>query len=117
MIWRFPEQTTDCQQVGKSPLSLLVAESHFPGAKELLRSERVGYYDSGGNLFTGARRISLHRQAPPEDPCEVGCALFSGRRAQVFHALLVQHQGLVRRHGTGATGDGVAGHRFGADRT
>lgn len=30
---------------------LLIAESLSPGAKELLRAERIGYFDSGGSLF------------------------------------------------------------------
>ena len=29
---------------------LLIAESLSPGAKELLRAERIGYFDSGGSL-------------------------------------------------------------------
>src|SRR5215217_7299926 len=33
---------------------LVIAESLSPGAKELLRAERIGYYDSGGSLFMPA---------------------------------------------------------------
>jgi hypothetical protein len=34
--------------------TLLIAESLSPGAKELLRAERIGYYEHGGSLFLQA---------------------------------------------------------------
>ena len=78
---------------GEMPLPLLVAESISPGAKELLRSERVGYYDSGGSLFLPAPGAYLYIDKPPPMTLEKSVrALFSGRRAQVLHALLVRHQ-------------------------
>ncbi|HQR58067.1 MAG TPA: hypothetical protein PK503_01875 [Azonexus sp.] len=74
-------------------MSLLVAESISPGAKELLRSERVGYYDSGGSLFLPAPGAYLYIDKPPPKTLAKSVrALFSGRRAQVHHALLVQHR-------------------------
>jgi hypothetical protein len=78
---------------GEEPLSLLVAESISPGAKELLRGERVGYYDSGGSLYLPAPGAYLYIDKPPPKTLAKSVrALFSGRRAQVLHALLVQHQ-------------------------
>lgn len=78
---------------GNMPLPLLVAESISPGAKELLRSERVGYYDSGGSLYLPAPGAYLYIDKPPPKTLAKSVrALFTGRRAQVLHALLVQHQ-------------------------
>ncbi len=78
---------------GEEPLSLLVAESISPGAKELLRGEHVGYYDSGGSLYLPAPGAYLYIDKPPPKTLARSVrALFSGRRAQVLHALLVQHQ-------------------------
>lgn len=78
---------------GESPLSLLVAESISPGAKELLRSERVGYYDSGGSLYLPAPGAYLYIDKPPPKALAKSVrTLFTGRRAQVLHTLLVQHQ-------------------------
>lgn len=78
---------------GNMPLPLLVAESISPGAKELLRSERVGYYDSGGSLYLPAPGAYLYiEKPPPKTLAKSARALFTGRRAQVLHALLVQHQ-------------------------
>jgi DNA-binding transcriptional ArsR family regulator len=78
---------------GDKPWWLLVAESISPGAKELLRRERVGYYDSGGSLYLPAPGAYLYIDKPPPKALTKSVrTLFTGRRAQVLHALLVQHQ-------------------------
>jgi len=50
---------------GGEPLAILVAKSISPGAKELLRAERVGYYDSGGSLYLSARGGYIYFDRPP----------------------------------------------------
>lgn len=94
VIWQFREASIGRPKGrGEEPLSLLVAESISPGAKELLRSERVGYYDSGGSLYLPAPGAYLYIDKPPPKTLAKSVrALFSGRRAQVLHALLVRHQ-------------------------
>lgn len=94
VIWQF-RAASHGKPAGqeKEPLSLLVAESISPGAKELLRSERVGYYDSGGSLYLPASGAYLYIDKPPPKTLAKSVrALFAGRRAQVLHTLLVQHQ-------------------------
>ena len=49
----------------------LIAQSISPGAKELLRNERVGYYDSGGSLFLPTSNIYVLWTAAPEKPVAV----------------------------------------------
>ena len=69
----------------------LIAQSISPGAKELLRNERVGYYDSGGSLFLPAGNIYLHVDKPPPKSLSRSIrSVFSGRRAQVLHAVLLR---------------------------
>ncbi|MXW86561.1 MAG: hypothetical protein F4Z55_11975 [Boseongicola sp. SB0667_bin_21] len=69
--------------------SFLIARSISPGARELLRSERVGYYDSGGSLFLPAGNIYVYVDKPPPKGMSRSIrSLFSGRRAQVLHAVL-----------------------------
>nr|WP_297388712.1 hypothetical protein [uncultured Roseateles sp.] len=94
VIWQFREANLRRPaDQGVQPLSLLVAESLSPGAKELLRSERVGYYDSGGSLFLPAPGAYFYIDRPPPKSLTKSVrALFTGRRAQVLHALLAQHQ-------------------------
>jgi hypothetical protein len=93
LLWQFRE-ASDRQphSQGNEPLSLLVAESISPGAKELLRNERVGYYDSGGSLYLPAPGAYLYiDKPPPKSLAKSVRSLFSGRRAQVLHTLLIQH--------------------------
>lgn len=94
VIWLFREVShARPKGQGKEPLPFLVAESISPGAKELLRDERVGYYDSGGSLYLPAPGAYLYiEKPPPKSLAKSVRSLFSGRRAQVLHALLVQHQ-------------------------
>lgn len=78
---------------GASPsVSLLLAEAISPGAKELLREEGVGYFDSGGSLFLPAEAVYVYvDKPPPKTLSRTIRSLFSGKRAQVIHALLVLH--------------------------
>ena len=94
VIWQLREASHGRPKgQGGEPLSLLVAESISPGAKELLRDERVGYYDSGGSLYLPAPGAYLYIDKPPPKTLAKSVrSLFSGRRAQVLHALLAQHQ-------------------------
>jgi hypothetical protein len=76
---------------GDEPVSILVAEAISPGAKDLLKNERVGYYDSGGSLFVPAHGAYLYIDKPPPKALAKSIrSLFSGRRAQVLQALLVR---------------------------
>lgn len=95
VLWQFRDYGRS-QPMGKSAdeaLPLLVAESISPGAKDLLRTERVGYFDSGGSLFLPAHGAYLYIDRPPPKTLAKSVrSLFAGRRAQVLHALLVRHQ-------------------------
>lgn len=95
VVWRIRELAHQ-RPAGKSDneaLAVLVAESISPGAKELLRAERVGYYDSGGSLYLPARGAYLYIDKPPPKSLSRSMrSLFTGRRAQVLHGLLVHHQ-------------------------
>ena len=73
-------------------MSVLVAQSISPGAKDLLKDERIGYYDSGGSLFLPAASIYVYVDRPPPKALSKSIrSLFLGRRAQVLHAVLMRH--------------------------
>lgn len=75
---------------GRQAIPILIAHSISPGAKDLLRSERAGYFDSGGSLFVPADNIYIYIDRPLPKPLSKSIrSLFSGRRAQVLHALLM----------------------------
>ena len=84
--WLDPEK-------GRRPVFFLVAQSISPGAKELLRNERVGYYDSGGSLFLPCANIYVYVEKPPAKSLSRSIrSVFSGRRAQVLHAVLLRNR-------------------------
>ena len=72
-------------------LPLLAAESISPGAKDLLKAERVGYFDSGGSLYLPAPGALFFVDKPPSKSASRTLrSLFSGRRAHVLHGLLTR---------------------------
>ena len=93
VLWRIREFTRGwphSKEVRQS-LFFLVAELISPGAKELLRNERVGYFDSGGSLFLAASGIYVCvDKPPPKSYAKSVRSVFSDRRAQVLHTLLMR---------------------------
>lgn len=88
---------------GPERLPMLIATSISPGAKEFLRHEGVGYFDSGGSLFVPAKGAYLYIDKPPPQALAKAIrTLYSGRRAQVLLALLNQHDAWVGVHGLAA---------------
>lgn len=77
---------------GKQIIPLVVAESISPGGKEFLKSKNFGFYDTGGSLFITARDIYVYIEKPPPKIFRRSIrSLFTGRRSQVLHALLIRH--------------------------
>ena len=84
--WPHPEEKPEAA-------FFLIARSISPGAKELLRNKRVGYYDSGGSLFLPADNIYVYVDKPPPKSLSRSIrSVFSGRRTQVLHAVLLRHR-------------------------
>lgn len=75
-----------------SRVPFLAAGSISQGARELLRHENVGYYDTGGSLYVPVLGAYIFVDKPPPKTLERSVrSLFKGKRAQVIHALLVKH--------------------------
>jgi hypothetical protein len=94
-LWQLREYSRQWARMPKSrqPVPMLVAEAISPGAKQMLRDERIGYYDSGGSLFLPADGVYLYIDKPPAKSFSKSMrSLFSGRRAQALHALLLGHE-------------------------
>lgn len=73
---------------------VLIADLISPGAKELLRDERAGYFDRGGSLFLSAGGTYLYVDKPtPKRATRLIRSLFVGRRTQVLHAILTRREG------------------------
>ena len=91
-LWRIGELAGGLpHQAGeRDAVSFLVAQSISPGAKDLLRNERVGYYDSGGSLFLPAGNMYVYVDKPPPKRFSKSIrSVFSDRRAQVLHVMLI----------------------------
>lgn len=76
-----------------SVVPLVVANSISPGAREFLKEEGIGYYDSGGSLFLPAPGAYFYIEKPPAKTfAKTVRSLFKGKRSQVLHALLLYRE-------------------------
>jgi DNA-binding transcriptional ArsR family regulator len=94
VIWQLNRyMSAEDAGIRKQVVPLLAAESISPGAKELLESESCGYFDSGGSLFIPAKGAYVYIEKPPPKTFQKSVrSLFSGKRSQVIHALLMRHK-------------------------
>ncbi len=89
VLWRLKSLASGGDSSTSVPV--LAAGSLSPGAKDLLRTEGVGYFDSGGSLYLPAAGAYVYiDKPPPKAQASTMRSLFTGRRAQAIHALLVQ---------------------------
>lgn len=89
-IWQLRNHLAYGGSAGGSVVPVLMAETISPGARELLREERVGYFDSSGSLFIPSRAlyVRVDRPASRKQARSLNNP-FVGRRAQVLHAVWV----------------------------
>lgn len=88
-LWQLRNHMAHGSSFGEGQtLPMVIAGSISPGAKALLREERAAYYDTGGSLYVPARGAFLFvdRPLPKRQARSLG-AIFTGRRAQVLHAV------------------------------
>lgn len=93
MLWQIKkigEVVQRDQQEGETVL-LVAAEALSPGAKDLLREEGVGYFDTGGSLYIPARGAFFYIDRPVPKTFERSVrSLYTGKRSHVLHALLIE---------------------------
>jgi len=91
ILWQLERYVASAEALDrrKHVVPLLAAESISPGAKDILKSEKCGFFDSGGSLFIPARGAYIYIEKPPPKPFQKSIrSLFTGKRSQVTHALL-----------------------------
>ncbi|WP_246742535.1 hypothetical protein [Microvirga splendida] len=89
-IWQLRNYLAHLENDFYRVVPVLMAETISPGARELLRDERIGYFDSSGSLFIAAKGLYLRVDKPPSRKQSRSLNnLFAGRRAQVLHAVWV----------------------------
>jgi hypothetical protein len=87
-IWQIRSYLTELGRNEGPIIPVLAAESISPGARELLRAERVGHFDSSGSLFIAAQGLYIRIDRPTSRKQERSITnIFSGRRAQAVHAI------------------------------
>ena len=92
-VWRLRQRLAalpaeKSRAASRQTIPMVIAESLTPGARALLREERVGYYDGGGSLYVPARGALLFVDRPPPAPAARSInAPFAGRRGRVLHAV------------------------------
>ena len=69
-------------------LPFFIARAISPGARDILREERVGFYDLGGSLYIPARHafVYVDRPVPKKNAKSFG-SLFQGQKARVVQAV------------------------------
>jgi hypothetical protein len=89
-IWQLRKYLAHSDSAGSSAVPVLVAETISPGARQLLRDERVGYFDSSGSLFISGKGlyVRVDRPASRKEARSLNNP-FVGRRAQVLHAVWI----------------------------
>jgi hypothetical protein len=92
ILWQLHKLRVASGGDNKEVIPLLAAESISLGARDLLRQENVGYYDTGGSLFVPAQGAYIYVEKPPPKSLTKSIrTLFRGKRSQVLHALLLHH--------------------------
>lgn len=90
ILWQLAQARNEQAHAAREALPLVAAESISAGARELLRAERIGFFDTGGSLFVPAKGIYLFVDKPVPKTLEKSVrSLFTGKRSQVLHALLM----------------------------
>jgi hypothetical protein len=78
---------------------MIAAATISDGAKELLQTERIGYFDQGGSLFLVDDDFYVFIDKPViKASRKIDRPLFSGNRSQVIHALLMHPEQWFSTH-------------------
>lgn len=87
-VWQLRDFISSAEHGPEPWIPVLAAVAVSPGARDILRNEGVGYFDTGGSLYLPAPGmfVFIDRPMPKQAERRTG-AIFRGRRAQVLHAV------------------------------
>jgi hypothetical protein len=91
-IWQIRQYADSLPHARESSQAIFVlaAPTISRGAKEFLRNEHIGYYEEGGSLYLPGDGFYVLLDRPPSKAASKSSrALFTGKRSQVVHALLI----------------------------
>lgn len=92
VIWQMDEyrQAASSAEI-KNATPFLIAYALSPGAREVLREHKIGYYDRGGSLYSPISGAYVYIDKPSPKPMKKEfVSVFKGARARVLKALFVK---------------------------
>lgn len=83
-IWQLRNYLAHLPQEAREVVPFFVARAISHGARDILREERVGYYDMGGTLYIPAKHTFIHiDRPPPRKSSRIFDSVFQGQKARV----------------------------------
>ncbi|MBY3348899.1 hypothetical protein HFN84_35405 [Rhizobium laguerreae] len=87
-IWQLKKYIAAMPPSNSRVLPLLMADTISPGARALLREEKIGYFDRSGSLYLSADNLFVLVEKPAsKQQARSLNNLFVGSRAQALHAV------------------------------
>lgn len=87
LLWQFRNYLAHIAPPGPEAIPFIAARSISRGARDLLREQRVGFYDLGGSLFIPGRDFYiLVDRAPPKRARRI-LSIFEGQKARTMMTL------------------------------
>lgn len=87
-IWRLRDYLEQADGSSEK-VAMLIAGAISKGARDILQSERVGYFDLGGSLFIPSSNIYVLIDRPlPKKSKRTASSIFQGQRARIVGAVI-----------------------------
>jgi len=87
-VWQLRNYLVHRPDTNREIVPFFVARAISPGAREILREEKIGFYDLGGTLYIPARSMFVHIDRPvPAKSKKVLGSIFQGQRARVVQEI------------------------------
>jgi hypothetical protein len=87
LLWQFRNYLAHLTSPGAEVIPFIAARSISRGARDLLRDERVGFYDLGGSLFIPGRDFYIFVDRPPPKRSRHVLSIFEGQKARTMLTL------------------------------
>lgn len=87
VLWQLRNYLAHSNPSGKEIIPFVAARSISQGARDLLREEKVGFYDLGGSLFIPGTTIYVLIDRPPPKRTRRILSIFEGQKARTMMTL------------------------------
>jgi hypothetical protein len=87
LLWQFRNYLAHFAPADPEIIPFIAARSISQGARDLLREERVGFYDLGGSLFIPGRDVFVLVDRPPPKRARRVLSIFEGQKARTMMTL------------------------------